>query len=225
MNFKVAYFGTWGYGRAGLLGLLSIKNVDIVKVYTKFDPNSTDPYLNQVQKLAEENNLNIINTSKDVMDKKIFNEIVIQDNDIDFIISCCYDRIFSRRILEVPKILPINVHPSLLPKYRGIKPLENAIVNGEEKTGITIHELTDELDAGDILLQKDNIIISDEMTYKQLYDMQCELIIESINQFFTDPFSYVRNKNPQNHKNVSMAPRLGFEIQDNDAVRSIKNRY
>lgn len=117
MKFKVIYFGSWGYGRAGLEGLLNHPKIDVLKIYTKFDLNSLDTYINQVYSLAQENGVKVINTRRDIMTSKEFVDEVTKNKSMDYLVSCCYDRFFPASILKYPKILALNVHPSLLPKY------------------------------------------------------------------------------------------------------------
>ena len=73
-------------------------------------------------------------------------------------VVAAYGRILPEDILEAPKYGSINVHSSLLPKYRGAAPINWAILNGEETTGVTIMYMAKELDAGDIILQKETPI-------------------------------------------------------------------
>lgn len=72
----------------------------------------------------------------------------------DLLVIAAYGRILPAAILELPKIMPINVHTSLLPRHRGASPIESAIVAGDAETGITIMRVTEQMDAGPILLQR-----------------------------------------------------------------------
>lgn len=213
-KYKVIYFGTWGYGKAGLAGLLHCSNVEIVSVFTKWNPDQPDIYMDQVKNLAEEHGVPVQNTLKSICSKSLFEENVLAYKNVDFIISCCFDRIFTSRILALPRIKALNIHPSLLPKYRGIKPLENAMVNGDTETGISLHELTPTLDAGDIVLQKAEILITPYKNYQMLYDEQCHNIRQQLGAFFEAPLHYLKNAIPQSENQVSWAPRLSFEIKN-----------
>ena len=220
-KYKVLFFGTWGYGKAGLEGLVNCSNVEIAQVFTKWDAGQADPYINQVKDFAKQKGLPIYNTGKDVCSKEEFHEAILAHKDIDLLISCCYDRIFKSEHLDVAKLAALNVHPSLLPKYRGVKPLENAIVNGEVETGVTLHKLTDSLDAGEIVLQMDGIRISQDKTYEELYEEQCKLITSEMHRFFRSPLEHLINAYPQNEKEISWAPRLAFEIKSWMTVKMI----
>jgi len=224
-KFRVLYFGTWGYGAAGLKGLLKCSNVEIVKVYTKWNLEIENEYMNQVFKLTTKFNLDVFNSARELCSYRQFENDVLKNTDIDFVISCCFDRIFKKNILELPKILALNIHPSILPKYRGVKPLENAIVKNEKKTGITFHQLVEKLDAGDILLQDNSIEIKDDDTYGELYEKQCNQIELNIIKFFKDPFRYIQNKLPQDDSIVSFAPRINMKFNDKDKVWYLKKKF
>lgn len=80
----------------------------------------------------------------------------MQDNGIDvpdFLIVVAYGKILKRHILELPRIAPINVHGSLLPRWRGASPVEHAILAGDTESGISVQVMAEELDAGDILAE------------------------------------------------------------------------
>lgn len=72
----------------------------------------------------------------------------------DVLVIAAYGKIVPRELLELPPLGPVNVHPSLLPKYRGASPIESVILHGETETGVTIMYLAMELDAGDVILQR-----------------------------------------------------------------------
>lgn len=88
----------------------------------------------------------------------------------DIIVVIAYGKILPENILRIPKYGAINVHASLLPKYRGAAPIQRAIINGETKTGITIMKLDKGMDTGDIISQKE-IPISQESTAENLFEI------------------------------------------------------
>ena len=101
----------------------------------------------------------------------------------DLIIIAAYGQIIPKVILEIPKYGCLNVHPSLLPKYRGPSPIQSAILSGEEKTGVTIIRISEKLDAGSILSQQE-IELDQKETFESLHDKLAEvgtrLLIETI---------------------------------------------
>ena len=92
----------------------------------------------------------------------------------DLSVVAAYGRILPRRILDIPRLGSINVHASLLPKYRGAAPIQWAIARGETTTGITIMRMSEQMDAGDILLQRATPIGAEE-TGGELHDRLAEL--------------------------------------------------
>ncbi len=88
----------------------------------------------------------------------------------DLFIVVAYGKIIPRLLFDMPRYGTINLHPSLLPLYRGAAPIQWALINGEKRTGITVQMINEELDAGDILLQE-RIDIPIDMTAGDLYDL------------------------------------------------------
>ncbi|HQP91203.1 MAG TPA: methionyl-tRNA formyltransferase [Candidatus Omnitrophota bacterium] len=80
----------------------------------------------------------------------------------DLFLVVSYGRILSKNVLSLPKIMPINIHSSLLPKYRGAAPISRALIKGEKITGVTFIKMNELMDEGDIIFQKDIAIESDD---------------------------------------------------------------
>lgn len=97
----------------------------------------------------------------------------------DLVVTAAFGQILSERFLSIPKYGVLNVHASLLPKYRGASPIQHAILDGEEETGITIMRTVKAVDAGDILLQK-RTRIGEEETASELFDRLAKLGGEAI---------------------------------------------
>ena len=92
----------------------------------------------------------------------------------DLIVVAAYGKILPKTVLDFPKYGCVNVHASLLPKYRGAGPIQWAIINGETESGITTMQMGEGLDTGDILLQE-SVPITDETTADVLFDQLAEL--------------------------------------------------
>ncbi len=92
---------------------------------------------------------------------------VILNLDFDLIVTCAYGQIVPTSILNKPKLGSINVHGSLLPKYRGASPIQTSLINGDKVTGVTIMEMIDKMDAGK-MFAKEEVIISEEDNYTSL---------------------------------------------------------
>lgn len=103
--------------------------------------------------------------------------------DLDFIIVVAYGQILSREVLDIPKFGCINLHGSLLPKYRGAAPIHYAIMNGEKVSGNTTMLMDVGLDTGDMLL-KNEVAVGENMTTAELYDILkdtgAELLVKTI---------------------------------------------
>ncbi len=128
----------------------------------------------------------------------------------DLLISASSGQILSEDILNTPRFGCLNVHPSLLPKYRGCSPIQSAILNGDEKTGITIFLMTEKIDLGEIISQKE-IDISPEDDYlsleKKLARLGSDLLIETIPRWIKGEIKPKK----QSEKDSSYAPKLKKE--------------
>jgi len=125
----------------------------------------------------------------------------------DLFIVIAYGQILSQKILDIPKIIAINLHASLLPKLRGASPINWAIINGEKITGITAIKMTDRMDAGPIILQKE-INIYDDDTALTLEDKLSDLAGTALLTAVSSVEANNYNLTPQDLKNASFAPKL-----------------
>ena len=143
----------------------------------------------------------------------------------DIICVVAYGRILPKEILEIPKYGCINVHGSLLPKYRGAAPIQWAVINGEEKTGITTMYMDVGMDTGDMILKEEVEIGEDETTgelWDRLSKIGGELLVKTIK--LIDQGKAPREKQ---NEDFSMAPMLNKEIAiidwENKKAIEIKN--
>ena len=116
-------------------------------------------------------------------------------------------RILPKSVLQIPKIGSINLHASLLPKYRGAAPIHWAIINGEDETGCTVFFLDEKEDTGNIIAKRKTAITENETTgelYNRLRDMGSELLLKSIHEI--DSGSYTLSE--QNDSKATPAPKL-----------------
>lgn len=124
--------------------------------------------------------------------KDIYEEI--KEMDIDCIITCAYGQFVPTKILELAKIRCINVHASILPKYRGGAPIHKCIINGEKESGVSIMEMIKKMDAGDVCNVK-KVDISEEDTMGTLHDklMICgqEALLEVIDDVLNNKAHFV----------------------------------
>lgn len=119
-----------------------------------------------IKKLALEKNIPIFQPEK-IKDENFIK--ILEKIQADLFVVVAYGQILSEQILKMPKLGCINVHGSLLPKYRGAAPIQWAIINGEDTTGVTIMYMDKGLDSGDMIL-KEEIKIDENETYGSLYE-------------------------------------------------------
>ncbi|MBQ4403609.1 MAG: methionyl-tRNA formyltransferase [Selenomonadaceae bacterium] len=164
-KLKVIFMGTPDFAVPSLAALTD--KTEIICVVTQPDRPKGRGHKFQpppVKVFAEENNLRVIQPLK-VKAPEVVAELAALKPDL--IVVVAFGQILSQKILDIPRFGCINVHASLLPKYRGAAPIEWAMINGETVTGITTMQMNAGLDTGDILLQSE-VKISEEMILPEL---------------------------------------------------------
>lgn len=143
----------------------------------------------------------------------------------DVICVVAYGKILPEELLKIPKLGCINVHGSLLPKYRGAAPIQWAVINGDKKTGITTMYMDVGMDTGDMILKKEVDIGGNETTgelWDRLAKIGGELLVETLNKI--EDGTAPREKQGEN---FTMAPMLNKEMSkidwDNQSAIQIKN--
>ena len=133
-----------------------------------------------VKEYAMNNNINVLQPDKIRKQEHIE---CIKELEPDLIVTCAFGQILPKSLLDIPKYGCINVHGSLLPRYRGAGPIQWAIINGEKVTGVTTMMMDTGVDTGDMLLKRE-IQISHDMTAGQLHDVMsvegAEVLLETI---------------------------------------------
>ncbi len=172
---KVVFFGT-PFFSAQILKYLIQKNVEIIAVVTQPDKEQGRNLKLQepaVKKIAKE----LIPAIPILQPHKIstpeFTEYLLSLN-ADIFVVVAFGQIFPEKLLKMPRLGCINVHTSLLPKYRGAAPIQRCILAGEKETGVTIMYMVKELDAGDILAVE-KIAIGPTMNALELTVALCEV--------------------------------------------------
>ena len=126
----------------------------------------------------------------------------------ELIVVAAYGKLLPEDILNVPPLGSINVHSSLLPKYRGAAPINWALLDGEPETGVTIQYMAAELDAGDILLQK-STPIGDTEDAQALTERLAQLGAEALSETVAALTARTASRTPQDHARHTYAPKLG----------------
>ena len=149
----------------------------------------------------------------------------LKDIKPDFIVVAAYGQFLRKEILSIPKYTCVNIHASLLPKYRGAAPINWAIIDGEEETGITIMEMVEKLDAGDMYI-KESINIKEDDDAITIHDSLSELGGKTIVKALKGIISGKITPESQNDSKSNYAPMLNKKmgkIDWNESGESIKN--
>ncbi len=139
----------------------------------------------------------------------------------DIFVVAAFGQILSKEILDMPKFGCVNIHASLLPKYRGAAPINWCIINGEKETGVTIQQMNEGIDTGDILAAKSMAIAPDE-TAESLFDklsrLGAELIVETLPKIERGEITPVPQDEALASHTKMMSKSLGRIEWNNDAV-------
>ena len=158
----------------------------------------------EVKEYAVEKNIKVYQPEKLRENKEIAD--TLKDINPDVICVVAYGKIIPKEILEIPKYGCVNVHPSLLPQYRGSAPIQWAILNGDKETGVTTMYLDEGMDSGDIILQTKTPIDKDETSgelWDRLSKIGAELLVETLEKI--ENKTAPRIKQP---KEFTLAPML-----------------
>ena len=144
---------------------------------------------------------------------------IMQELKPDLTVVAAYGKILPKDILDVPKLGNVNVHGSLLPKYRGSAPIQWSVINGDKVTGITTMYMAEGMDTGDMIM-KFELPIGEDETTGELFDRMAELGAESIEKTLElfDKGEVVGE--PQNEEEATYAPMLKKEMGEIDFEKS-----
>ncbi|MCE2983714.1 MAG: methionyl-tRNA formyltransferase, partial [Parachlamydia sp.] len=208
---KVVYFGTPVFA-AEVLNFLLENGVNITAVISKPDRpkgRSSTPLPTPVKEAALSWNASLPVFQPLLVSAPEFAD-QLKSFDADLFVVVAYGEIIKQQLLDMPKKACINLHASLLPKYRGAAPIQHSITKGEHETGVTIMHMVKKMDAGDMIAQA-KVPITEETTYGELTTSLCEkgkhLLLEVIQAFE----SGTPTSTPQDPELVTMAPKIELE--------------
>ena len=207
---RIVFMGTPDFASASLKKLID-ERFDVVGVFTQPDkPKGRGMELcaSPVKELALENRLPVFQPVK-MRDGTALAQIKALEPDILVVVA--YGRILPDDILAVPKYGAINVHGSLLPKYRGAAPIQWAVLNGDKITGVTTMYLASEMDTGDIIYTAETEIGEYETSgelFDRLKDMGAELLVKTLR----DIDAGTAPRAPQDHSKASYVTMLDKSI-------------
>lgn len=225
MKLRVVFMGT-SYFAEKILSAMIGAQYNIISVYTLPDKkNGRNQKLQKtpVKIIAEKRKIPIFEPLK--FDRKVVQEL--KDQRPDLIVVAAYGKIITKEMLKIPKFKCLNVHASLLPKFRGPSPIQNALLCGEKETGITIMVMDEGIDTGGILSKK-NLMIEKDDTYPKLLEklskLGAELLLETI------PFWIEKKITPKKQDNsratrCQLIKKSDGKIIWSDDAELIYNRY
>jgi len=184
MKNKIVYMGTPHYAREILESLIKADDMDVSLVLTQPDrPVGRKKVLTPppVKVLAKAHDIKVLQPNR-LLDEGIFE--AIQNADPDFIVVAAFGQILPKNILDIAPC--INLHASILPQYRGASPVQQSLLNGDKKSGVTSMLMEEGLDTGDILEIVEFIIPEDMRLHalmQQLTEEACTLTLSTIRNF------------------------------------------
>ncbi|MBF0570953.1 MAG: methionyl-tRNA formyltransferase [Candidatus Omnitrophica bacterium] len=223
---KIIFFGSDDFAAIHLQHLLKEEGHDILCCVTGPDKQqgrgmriASSP----IKQIAAEHHISCL---QPLSLKESFVADTLKSFKADIFVVVAYGRLLPQAILDIPKMLCMNVHGSLLPKYRGAAPVNWAILNGEKETGVTIQKMAFKLDAGDIIAQE-VISIDDDENAAQLRERMAlagaKLLVKVLKEYPLGQFSL----SPQDETLTTWAPKLTKEMGKIDwgsQSRSIMNQ-
>jgi methionyl-tRNA formyltransferase len=207
---KIIFLGTPEFAVPSLQKLHESSDFEIAGVFCEPDrPQGRKQILTPppVKVLAEKLKLKIYQPEKIRMPEWIE---VVQKIKPEMAIVVAFGQIIPKSILDVPKFGFLNLHPSLLPKYRGASPIQSAILNGDKETGISIMLLDEEMDHGPVLAQKTIKLKGDEtaeILHDKLMEIGADLLVETAKNWKDKKIK----AKPQNHKKATYIKLLKRE--------------
>ncbi len=206
---KIVFMGTPDFAKTILEGLCEAGH-EITAVYTQPDRpkgRSGKPVPSPVKEYAESRGLKVFQPERIKRPEEVG---ALQAVPADIFVVAAYGQILSREILDIPKYGCINAHGSLLPKLRGAAPIQRAIANGDDKTGITVMRMDEGMDSGDMILQEEvEITDSDDEAsmYEKLAKVGSRLTLEALRLIEAGTAVYKK----QDQSKVTFAPMLKKE--------------
>lgn len=222
-NKNIVFMGTPDFS-VPVLKML-IENTNILLVVTQPDKivgKDKTVSFNPVKKLALEENIPVFQPMRI---RKDFEKL--KNLDIDLIVTCAYGQIIPKEVLDMPKYGCINVHASILPKYRGSAPIQWCLFNNDDVTGVTIMYMDEGMDTGDIIKIKEIPILDSDNVgtlHDKLSKLGCDLLLEVLPTIFDKTNDRIKQGN-----NYTMAPmikredeRLDFNEEGKKIIGKIK---
>jgi methionyl-tRNA formyltransferase len=200
---KVVLLANWGLGLE-LLKILHLReDLDVKLVITQYKKNVSDIWYNSVYTFACEKGYKIV--KQESLSYDVLREYIAETK-IDLMITHAFMKIIPKEVFSAPKYGSINIHPSLLPKYRGPSPAYWVLKNKEKDTGLTCHFIDEGVDTGDIINQSNTIVRPDD-TIDSIIEKQKLTLNNLVNDCIKNILDTAFSPKPQNEGLSSYAPR------------------
>ena len=217
---KIIFFGTPDIGLKSLEYLYNSDKIDVLAVVTQPDKPAGRGHklqMSPIKKFATEKGLPVFQPKSIRKEPEIQQEL--KKLEPDFFVTFAFGQILSQEVLDIPKYETINLHASLLPKYRGANPIQRAIINGDKETGICTMITELGLDCGDIC-QKLVIPISETMNCEELWNEIGEKSPQMIEETLINLKNGTLKPEKQCENGVCTAPKLTKEECEIDWSKS-----
>lgn len=218
---KVMFFGTPEYAVPVLNSIINSRH-EVVAVVSQPDKpvgRSNKPKFTPVKALAVEHNIPVFQFEK--IRKDDISELLAIDADV--IITCAYGQILGSNVLFAKKYGVINLHGSILPKYRGSSPVQWALINGEKITGVSVLKSGIGLDDGDVMMTREIEISADDNAvtlFNKLSNLSADMVVDVLNELESGNAKFV-SQNPEEVTTCQMLKPEMAELDFSDTVENI----
>lgn len=219
-DIRIVFMGTPEFASNVLKGLVE-NNYNIVGVVSQPDKEVGRKRIltpSPVKEMALNYGLKVLTPVKI---RKEYEEVLSLEPDL--IITCAYGQIIPKELLDYPKYKCINAHGSLLPKGRGGAPIQRSIMNGEDKTGITIMFMNEKMDEGDILYQEEmpiDIHDTNATLFNKLSDLALQMLIKFLPEYIKGNYTAIKQDNAEATYTYNITKEEEF-ISFNDDVKKV----
>lgn len=225
-KYKAIFFGSSDFSVPSLEALAENSNIEIQAVLTEPDKKAGRKHVLSENPIAEISSmLNLFLIKEHKLSEETERRLRLLNPDLFIIVS--YGHIIPKDILDIPNLGSVNLHPSLLPDYRGPAPIQTAILNGDKKTGISIMLIDEKMDHGPILSQKEASIDKDILfpdLYEKLSREGAAFLNETLNEFLQEKITPM----PQDDAKATYTRMISKEdglMHWKESSSSVYNKY